>query len=130
MYTLLGGTGAILPFLIAIFWGSKRKDYRNVAKLGLLPSFFNISEPIMFGMPVVMNPFFAVPFLFVPIINLAIAYPLTALGLVAKSVVIPPWTLPPILTAWVTHCRRLTCHLTIRIFIYFRYFLVFTIRYC
>ncbi|MBW9300735.1 PTS sugar transporter subunit IIC [Pediococcus acidilactici] len=102
MYTLLGGTGAILPFLIAIFWGSKRKDYRNVAKLGLLPSFFNISEPIMFGMPVVMNPFFAVPFLFVPIINLAIAYPLTALGLVAKSVVIPPWTLPPILTAWVT----------------------------
>lgn len=102
MYTLLGGTGAILPLLIAIFWGSKRKNYRNVAKLGLLPSFFNISEPIMFGIPVVMNPFFAVPFLLVPIINLAIAYPLTALGLVARSVVIPPWTLPPIITAWVT----------------------------
>lgn len=102
MYTLLGGTGAILPFLIAIFWGSKRKNYRDVAKLGLLPSIFNISEPIMFGIPIVMNPFFAVPFILVPIINLAIAYPLTALGLVAKSVVIPPWTLPPILTAWVT----------------------------
>ncbi|WP_318767520.1 PTS sugar transporter subunit IIC [Lactiplantibacillus carotarum] len=102
MYTLLGGTGAILPFIIAVFWGSKRKNYRDVAKLGLLPSIFNISEPIMFGMPVVMNPFFAVPFLLVPIINLAIAYPLTALGWVARSVVIPPWTLPPILTAWVT----------------------------
>lgn len=102
MYTLLGGTGAILPLLIAIFWGSKRKNYRDVAKLGLLPSIFNISEPIMFGIPVVMNPFLAIPFIFVPIINLAIAYPLTVFGLVARSVVIPPWTLPPILTAWVT----------------------------
>lgn len=102
MYTLFGGTGAILPFLIAIFISSKRKDYRNIAKLGLAPSFFNVSEPVMFGMPVVMNPFFVVPFIFVPLINLAIAYPLTALGLVAKSVVIPPWTLPPIITTWVT----------------------------
>ncbi|BDR57578.1 PTS sugar transporter subunit IIC [Xylocopilactobacillus apicola] len=102
MYTLFGGTGAILPLLIAIFIGSKRQNYREVAKLGLVPSFFNVSEPIMFGLPVVMNPFLAIPFLFVPIINLAIAYPLTAMGLVAKSVVIPPWTLPPILTAWVT----------------------------
>lgn len=102
MYTLFGGTGAILPFLIAIFIASKRKDYRDVAKLGLLPSFFNVSEPIMFGMPVVMNPYFLIPFIFVPLINLAIAYPLTVLGLVAKSVVIPAWTIPPILTTWIT----------------------------
>ncbi|MGX6979747.1 PTS sugar transporter subunit IIC [Vagococcus elongatus] len=102
MYTLLGGTGAILPLLIAIFIGSKRKDYRDIGKIGLLPSIFNISEPVMFGIPVVMNPFFVIPFICIPLINLGIAYPLTALGLVAKSVVIPPWILPPILTAWVT----------------------------
>ncbi|EFT95521.1 MULTISPECIES: PTS sugar transporter subunit IIC [Enterococcus] len=102
MYTLLGGTGAILPLLIAIFIGSKRKDYREIGKLGLLPSIFNISEPIMFGIPIVMNPFFVIPFITIPLINLAIAYPLTVWGIVAKSVVIPPWILPPILTAWVT----------------------------
>ncbi|MGX7417233.1 PTS sugar transporter subunit IIC [Carnobacterium gallinarum] len=102
MYTLFGGTGAILPLLIAIFVASKRKDYQDVAKISLVPSLFNISEPVMFGIPVVMNPFLMVPFICVPLINLAIAYPLTALGLVAKSVVIPPWILPPILTAWVT----------------------------
>ena len=102
MYTLFGGTGAILPLLIAVFIGSKRKRYREVAKLGLVPSFFNVSEPIMFGMPVVLNPYLLVPFIVVPLINLAIAYPLTAIGVVAKSVVIPPWTLPPIITAWVT----------------------------
>ncbi|WP_408869066.1 PTS sugar transporter subunit IIC [Brochothrix campestris] len=102
MYTLFGGTGAILPFLIAIFIGSKQKNYRQVGKIGLLPSLFNISEPIMFSLPVVMNPFFVIPFICVPLINLAIAYPLTVMGLVAKSVVIPPWTLPPIITAWVT----------------------------
>lgn len=102
MYTLFGGTGAILPFLIAIFIASKRKEYRDVAKLGLLPSIFNVSEPIMFGIPIVMNPYFVIPFIFVPLINLAIAYPLTLLGVVAKSVVIPAWTIPPILTTWVT----------------------------
>ncbi|WP_265460069.1 PTS sugar transporter subunit IIC [Enterococcus sp. HY326] len=102
MYTLFGGTGAILPLLIAIFLVSKRKDYRDIGKIGLLPSIFNISEPIMFGIPVVMNPFLVIPFICVPLINLAIAYPLTALGLVAKSVVIPPWILPPIITTWVT----------------------------
>lgn len=102
MYTLFGGTGAILPLLIAIFLVSKRKDYKDIAKIGLLPSFFNISEPVMFGIPVVMNPFLVIPFIAVPLINLAIAYPLTALGLVAKSVVIPPWILPPIITTWVT----------------------------
>lgn len=102
MYTLFGGTGAILPFLIAIFIASKRREYRDVAKLGLLPSIFNVSEPIMFGIPIVMNPYFVIPFIFVPLINLAIAYPLTLLGVVAKSVVIPAWTIPPILTTWVT----------------------------
>lgn len=56
----------------------------------------------MFGLPVVMNPYFVIPFIFVPLINLAIAYPLTMMGLVAKSVVIPAWTIPPILTTWVT----------------------------
>lgn len=56
----------------------------------------------MFGIPVVMNPFLMLPFIFVPLINLAIAYPLTVLGLVGRSVVIPPWILPPIITTWVT----------------------------
>ncbi|GMG66771.1 PTS sugar transporter subunit IIC [Tetragenococcus halophilus] len=102
MYTLFGGTGAILPMLIAIVWVSKRKDYKNIAKIGLLPSFFNVSEPIMFGLPVVMNPYLAIPFIGIPLVNLAIAYPLTVLGLVGRSVVIPPWVLPPIITTWVT----------------------------
>ncbi|KAF1304620.1 PTS sugar transporter subunit IIC [Enterococcus saccharolyticus] len=102
MYTLFGGTGAILPLLIAIFLVSKRKDYKDIAKISLFPSVFNISEPVMFGLPVVMNPFLLIPFICVPLINLAIAYPLTAIGLVAKSVVIPPWILPPVISAWVT----------------------------
>lgn len=118
MYTLFGGTGAILPLLIAIFLVSKRKDYKDIAKISLLPSFFNISEPVMFGIPVVMNPFLVIPFICVPLINLAIAYPLTALGLVAKSVVIPPWILPPILTTWVTTAGDIPATiLTIALFI-------------
>jgi len=102
MYTLFGGTGAILPLLIAIIWVSKRQDYKNIAKIGLLPSLFNVSEPVMFGLPVVMNPYLAIPFIGISLVNLAIAYPLTVLGLVGRSVVIPPWVLPPIVTTWVT----------------------------
>ena len=95
MYGLIGGGGCILALVIAIFIVSKRKDHKTVAKLGLVPSLFNISEPIMFGLPVVMNPIFMIPAILVPSINLVIAYILTNMNLVGKVVAQVPWITPP-----------------------------------
>ena len=61
---------------------------------------FNISEPIMFGMPVVLNPIFMIPVVLVPAINLIIAYYATSIGLVEKTVAIVPWTTPPVISAY------------------------------
>ena len=95
MYGLIGGGGCILALIIAVFIVSKRKDHKTVAKLGLIPSLFNISEPIMFGLPVVMNPIFMIPAIIVPSINLIIAYILTNMDLVGRVVAQVPWITPP-----------------------------------
>lgn len=95
MYGLIGGGGCVLALVIAIFLVSKREDNRAVAKLGLVPSLFNISEPIMFGLPVVMNPIFMIPAIIVPSINLVIAYVLTNLNIVGKVIAQVPWITPP-----------------------------------
>ncbi len=66
----------------------------SVAKIGLLPSLFNINEPILFGFPVIMNPVFLLPFLFVPLINACIAWYLTQLGILDRAVAMLPWSMP------------------------------------
>lgn len=84
-FGLIGGGGCILPLVIAILWVSRRKDQRQVAKLGLTTCMFNITEPVMFGLPVVMNPIFMIPCAIIPSINLIIAYFATSIGLVGKQ---------------------------------------------
>lgn len=93
-YIFLGGTGATLGLVIAIFIGSRREDYRQVAKLGAPASIFQINEPILFGLPVIMNPLFFIPFILVqPILAIitSIAY---YTGLIPPITNIAPWTMP------------------------------------
>ncbi len=52
----MGGGGMLICLVVAIYIGSKREDYRSITKVGTVPSLFNVSEPMMFGLPVVFNP--------------------------------------------------------------------------
>ncbi|MFT2598251.1 PTS transporter subunit EIIC, partial [Escherichia coli] len=54
-YVWMGGSGGTLVLIIALLMFSKRADARTVAKLSLAPGIFNINEPIMFGLPIVLN---------------------------------------------------------------------------
>lgn len=101
-YGLLGGGGSILALIVAIFLVSKKKANKDVAKLAIGPSIFNIAEPIMFGLPVVMNPIFMLPAAIVPSINLALAYIFTNIGLLGRMVAIAPWITPPIVQTWIS----------------------------
>ncbi|MGL9780460.1 hypothetical protein A5794_000238 [Enterococcus faecium] len=85
-FGLIGGGGCILPLVIAILWASKRQEQRSIAKFGLTTCLFNITEPIMFGLPVVMNPIYMIPCAIIPSINLIIAYAATSLGIISKTV--------------------------------------------
>ncbi|HAQ6379665.1 TPA: PTS sugar transporter subunit IIC [Enterococcus faecium] len=100
-FGLIGGGGCILPLVIAILWASKRQEQRSIAKFGLTTCLFNITEPIMFGLPVVMNPIYMIPCAIIPSINLVIAYAATSLGIISKTVAAAPWITPPVIQSFI-----------------------------
>ncbi len=99
-YLLIGGVGSTLP-LAFLLLRSKVTHLRTIGKLGVVPSFFNINEPILFGAPIIMNPIMFIPFICVPMINAVLAYTATKLGWLAQVVSLTPWTTPaPIGASW------------------------------
>lgn len=90
----MGGSGITLGLLIAIFIFSKRDDQKAIAKLSLPMGVFNINEPVIFGMPIVLNPVYLIPWLIVPPVCAAIAYGATAIGLIPPVFVAVPWVMP------------------------------------
>ncbi|TLG75420.1 PTS sugar transporter subunit IIC [Culicoidibacter larvae] len=99
-FVLIGGGGTTIGLLIALFIFSKREDHKAIAKLAAAPGLFNINEPLMFGLPVVLNPIYMIPVVIAPLVNLCIAYFATLIGLVEKTYVMTPWTTPPVISAF------------------------------
>ena len=99
-FTMLGGCGVTLGLIFAIFIVSKREDYKAIAKLSLLPGLFNINEPMIFGMPIVLNPLLMIPFILTPVVTSAFAYFMSAIGFCGIMTYTTPWTTPPLLIAW------------------------------
>ncbi|MFQ1933106.1 PTS N,N'-diacetylchitobiose transporter subunit IIC [Aeromonas veronii] len=93
-FVFLGGTGATLGLIIAIFMVSRRDDYRQVAKLGLPSGMFQINEPILFGLPVIMNPILLAPFILVHPVLMGITMAAYYAGIIPPITNIAPWTMP------------------------------------
>ena len=100
VFVNMGGTGTTIGLVIALLIFSKKESDRAISKLAFAPSCFNINEPLMFGLPVVLNPIYTLPLIFVPVICLVIAYLATSAGIIAKTVVMVPWTTPPVISAF------------------------------
>ena len=80
---------------------AKSKQLKTLGNLELVPALFNINEPILFGLPVVMNPMLAVPFIAMPVISCVIQYVALATGLCPLyGGVMVPWTCPPIISGF------------------------------
>lgn len=94
----LGGTGATLGLIIAILILARRnKAYKVITGLSTAPGIFNINEPMMFGLPIVLNPILFIPFILTPVVLVLVAYTATKFGLVPAAVTMPPWVTPPII---------------------------------
>jgi PTS system cellobiose-specific IIC component len=89
LFVFPGGAGATLP-LAALLALSKVERLRKVGRLTIVPAVFNISEPLMFGLPVVLNPFLAIPFTLAPMVLATVTYFAMAHGFVAR----PAWYFP------------------------------------
>lgn len=93
-FAQMGGSGVTLGLIIAIFVFSKKKEAKAIAKLSAPMGVFNINEPITFGMPIVLNPIYIIPWLIIPPICAAIAYGFTALGVIPPVFLQVPWVMP------------------------------------
>lgn len=65
-----------------------------MAKISILPSLFNVNELLIFGIPIVFNPIYFIPFIMVPVVNVSISYYATYLGLVPMAVNEITWATP------------------------------------
>lgn len=89
----LGGGGATLGLCLLLL-RSKSAELKTLGKLSIGPAIFNINEPIIFGLPMVLNPIMMIPFIFIPVINSIIAYGCMAFNIVGKGIIETPWTTP------------------------------------
>lgn len=92
-FVWIGGSGATLS-LVLIMLFSKAPYLRSISKASLLPGICNINEPVIFGVPVMLNPLLFVPFLLGPVTMGIITYFAMDMGLVGKPYILVPWTLP------------------------------------
>ncbi|MEO4052164.1 PTS sugar transporter subunit IIC [Solibacillus sp. CAU 1738] len=94
----MGGSGTTIALIIAIFiFARKNKQYKTVGNLSAAPGLFNINEPLLFGLPIVLNPILFIPFILTPMVNVSIAYFVTKFGWVPAATIQVPWTTPPII---------------------------------
>lgn len=96
-FVYMGGAGSTVCLLIALFIVAKRADNRSKARIGIGPGIFNINEPVLFGMPLVLNPIYLIPFILTPLVLTVISYLAIASGIVPHTIAMSVWTTPPIL---------------------------------
>ncbi len=95
------GSGVTIGLVMFMVFFAKSKQMKEIGKLGFLPSFFNVNEPVLFGTPIVLNPMLIVPFIAMPMISGIIEYFALYTGLCPLyGGVIVPWTTPPIISGF------------------------------
>lgn len=99
-FVWVGGAGATLSLAILLAFCSKSKFSKTMGAVTLIPAIFNINEPLIFGIPIIMNPYFVAPFVLAPTAMAGVTYIAMKLHLVAFPTAVAPWTLPGPIGAW------------------------------
>ena len=97
----IGGAGATFGLALLCLFVAKSSQFKILGKLAIGPAIFNINEPLIFGMPIVLNPILMIPFILSPVIMTILTYILMNIGLVPlTNGVNIPWTTPPIISGF------------------------------
>ena len=117
------GAGITIGLVLYMVAFAKSKQLKTLGKLELVPAIFGINEPILFGIPVVMNPLLAVPFVAMPLISCLVQYFALYLGICPLYGAIEvPWTCPPVISGFLVGDWRTAL---LQIVIFFLSFLVY-----
>ncbi|MFV0255001.1 MAG: PTS sugar transporter subunit IIC [Erysipelotrichaceae bacterium] len=100
-FVIIGGCGSVLALALLLI-RSKSKQLKTVGGVGLLPSFFGISEPIIFGVPLMLNPLFFIPFIMTSTVNGIISYILIDVGIIGKTFNMLSWNMPSLFGAFLS----------------------------
>ncbi|RAL26062.1 PTS cellobiose transporter subunit IIC [Thermoflavimicrobium daqui] len=100
VFVHMGGAGTTLALIAAIFIVAKSQQYRMMGRLSGAPGLFNINEPVLFGLPIVLNPILIIPFILIPVVLTIITYLAISSGFVPKAVALVPWNVPPIISGY------------------------------
>lgn len=101
-FVLMGGCGTTLCLLFALLFFSRRRSTRGLMKMSLFPALFNVNEIMVFGLPIVYNPVFFLPFLGVPIFCFFNTYFAMSMGLVPLVTKSVEWTTPVFISGYFT----------------------------
>ncbi|BFK82399.1 PTS cellobiose transporter subunit IIC [Clostridium baratii] len=94
-FTGFGGGGSTLSLVIVMVLFCKSQRIKQLGRLSIVPGFFGINEPIIFGLPIVLNPILIVPFVGVPVVNLVLSTIATNMGIIPYTTGVSlPWTTP------------------------------------
>lgn len=97
----LTGTGTTFGLVLFMAFFAKSKQFKELGRLSLIPSIFNINEPVIFGTPIVMNPFLFIPFVLTPTVVGVLMYGAIYFGLIPPfSGVTVPWTTPAVISGF------------------------------
>lgn len=99
-FIFFGGCGALLCLVVAIFIGERRKSVRELSAIATFPVLFNMNELILFGVPVVFNPIYFIPFILTPLVLTLISYGAFYFGLVPMITSTVEWTSPIFLSGY------------------------------
>mgnify|MGYP000911486091 FL=1 len=95
------GSGITIGLVVFMLVFAKSKQMKDLGRLAIVPGIFNVNEPVLFGLPIVLNPLMAVPFIVTPVLSGLIEYAALASGLCPLySGVIVPWTTPAIISGF------------------------------
>ncbi|PEG86590.1 MULTISPECIES: ROK family protein [unclassified Lactobacillus] len=97
----LTGSGITIGLIVFTLVAAKSVQLKSIGKLELVPGIFNINEPFLFGLPIVMNPMLAVPFFLTPLVVAASTYLVIKTGIVPPlNGIAAPWTTPAIISGF------------------------------
>lgn len=100
-FATIGGAGMTIGLVISMIVVAKSQRMKMLSKLSTVPALFNINEPIVFGLPIIMNPLMLIPLTLAPIVSVLIAYGAIVIGFMNPfNGVIAPWPTPPIFSGF------------------------------
>lgn len=101
MIVYLGGSGITFPLSLLMLFKAKSKRVKAIGKVSILPGLFNVNEPVIFGLPIVLNPIMLIPFFLSPVSATLISFLSMKYGIVPKpNGITVPWTMPAPIGGW------------------------------